>query len=470
MDTTAKLHATLWKAADRLRGAMDAAQYKDFVLGLVFLRYASGDACWGTLVQQAASHPSAIGQRIDAGLDAIGRASPALHGALPRILASPAIDQGRLAELVLLIDDVPLAGGRARDLLGEVYEYFLGQFARAEGRRAGEFYTPPSVVHLLVEMLQPDHGTVYDPCCGSGGMFVQAGKFVRAHRGAGITVLGQESNERTWRLARMNLAIHEIAGNLGERPADTFRDDLHPGLAADFILANPPFNMSSWTRDPRGAWPYGTPPPGNANFGWLQHIAAKLAAGGTAGVVLANGSLSSTTSGEGKIRAAMVEDDLVACVVALPALLFRTTQIPACLWLLTRNKGPRPAELLFIDARALGTLRSRTERHLPQPHLTSIASAFHAWRQTASALEAGLEYQDVPGFCYSAALDEVREHAYILAPGHYVGSPEPLPDGELIDAKVARLTRELYASFEESARLERAVRHQLDGLDDWPGQ
>jgi len=378
MHAMADLRETLWKAADKLRGSMDAAQYKDFVLGLVFLKYAADsfeerqahiaeevladggpqprldailgdkDACeqagvfwvpecarWQALASQAKS--ARIGELVDGAMDALMKANESLTAVLPKIFRRDNVDQQRLGELVDLIGDARFTGHGDRpasDVLGEVYEYFLDKFARTEGKRGGEFYTPASVVRLLVEVLEPYQGRVYDPCCGSGGMFVQAEKFVLAHRGRrdDIAVYGQESNERTWRLAMMNLAIHGVGGDLGKRWADTFREDNHPGLRADFILANPPFNMSDWARktdDER--WRFGTPPAGNANFAWLQHIVAKLAEWGNAGVVLANGSMSSRQGGEGEIRAAMVEADLVACMISLPPQLFRTTQIPACL-------------------------------------------------------------------------------------------------------------------------------------------
>jgi type I restriction enzyme M protein len=478
---------------------MDAAQYKDFVLGLLFLKYLSeGEgafrvppaARWDQLVAQASASPAGaagqpdIGQLIDAAMGAVMAANPTLGGALPRIF-SGGVDQRRLAELVALIGDVRFtadagvtadAGQRTspRDVLGEAYEYFLEKFARAEGRRGGEFYTPSSVVRLLVEVLAPYRGRVYDPCCGSGGLFVQAEKFVRAHRGCpdDIAVYGQESNVRTWRLGRMNLAIHGITGDLGDRPADTFAHDQHPDMQADYILANPPFNMSDWARDPGDErWRFGVPPRANANFAWLQHIVSKLAANGTAGVILANGSMSSRQSGEGDIRAALLEADLVSCVIALPPLLFRSTTIPACVWFLTRNKGTRPAELLVIDARALGTLASRTERILTDPDIALLAGTYRSWcapdlaREAPGPPRAG-GYRDVPGFCRSARLEDVRGHDYLLTPGLYVGSPEPAPaDGaEPADEKIARLTKELYAALDESARLEQALRQHLDGL------
>jgi len=363
-------------------------------------------------------------------------------------------------------------------VLGEVYEYFLEKFARAEGKRGGEFYTPASVVRLLVEVLEPYNGRVYDPCCGSGGMFVQAEKFVLAHQGRrdDIAVYGQESNERTWRLAMMNLAIHGISGNLSKRWADTFYEDKHPDVKADFILANPPFNMSDWARktdDPR--WRYGVPPAGNANFAWLQHIISKLGDRGSAGVVLANGSMSSRQSGEGEIRAAMVEADLVACMVALPPQLFRTTQIPACLWFLAKNKSPQGAkhltdrrgQVLFIDARATGSLINRTERIFTTEDIGRIAGAYHAWRGTASARATQLDYGDVPGLCYSATTDEIRKNDHMLTPGRYV-RPVEVDDSEggPISDKIERLTKDLLAHFDESARLEKIVREQLERIHD----
>jgi type I restriction enzyme M protein len=519
--TTAELHAVLWRAADKLRGSMDAAQYKDFVLGLVFLKYVSDafterrdqiraelaaegvpesrleeflddideytregvfwvpqGARWDHLAAQAKS--AGIGELIDNAMDAIMKTNSALTGVLPKIFNRDNVDQRRLAELVDLVSDARFTGHgekKARDVLGEVYEYFLGQFAKAEGRRAGEFYTPSSVVKVLVEVLEPYSGRVYDPCCGSGGMFVQAEKFVLAHRGRrdDIAVYGQESNERTWRLAKMNLAIHGINGDLSSRWEDTFYTDKHPDMKADFILANPPFNDSDWARrvdDPR--WRYGVPPIGNANFAWLQHIVHKLNTRGSAGVVMANGAMAAKQSGEGEIRAALIEDDLVACMIALPPQLFRTAQIPACLWFFVKDKGPQGAKhladrrggILFVDARSMGTMLDRTERVLTDDDVARIADTYHAWRGTASARAEGLKYEDIPGFCYSAALEEVRKQDHILTPGRYVGAPErDAGDGESIVEKIDRLTKELFAHFDESARLEQAVREQLECLD-----
>jgi type I restriction enzyme M protein len=519
--TTAELHAILWSAADKLRGSMDASQYKDFVLGLVFLKYVSDafaerreqiraelareqvpadmlpqflddvdeykregvfwipeGARWDTLAAQAKS--AGIGELIDTAMESIMKANPSLTGVLPKIFNRDNVDQGRLGQLVDLMSDARFTGHegkRARDVLGEVYEYFLGQFARAEGRRGGEFYTPASVVRVLVEVLEPYKGRVYDPCCGSGGMFVQAEKFVLAHQGRrdDIAVYGQELNERTWRLAQMNLAIHQIAANLSSRWADTFVEDRHPDIKADFVLANPPFNISDWQRranDPR--WRYGVPPAGNANFAWLQHIIHKLGARGSAGVVLANGSMSSRQSGEGEIRAALVEADLVSCMIALPPQLFRTTQIPACLWFFAKDKGPqgpkalrdRRGEILFIDARTMGTMLDRTERILTEKDIARIGGTYHAWRGTASAKAADLKYEDIPGFCYSASLEEVRKHEHILTSGRYVGAAESIDeDAEPIADKIARLKKELFTHFDESARLDKVVRDQLERLD-----
>ncbi|MBC9001853.1 type I restriction-modification system subunit M [Micromonospora aurantiaca (nom. illeg.)] len=522
MSSTKQIQDILWKAADKLRGSMDAAQYKEFVLGLVFLKYVSDafaerrdqiadslsdipenrraeflderdeytsanvfwvpeNARWDYLVENA---PSGVGELLDDAMDAIMRENPALTGVLPKIFNRDNVDQKRLKELVDLISDARFTGHgdrKAQDVLGETYEYFLERFARAEGKRAGEFYTPSSVVRVLVEVLEPYEGRVYDPCCGSGGMFVQSKKFVEARAGRDhthdIAVYGQEANERTWRLAKMNLAIHGMDPvGIGDRWADTFADDKHADRRADFVMANPPFNMSDWARretDPR--WRYGTPPQSNANYAWLQHILYKLGDRGSAGVVLANGSMSSKQSGEGEIRRAMVEADVVACMVALPPNLFRTTAIPACLWFLTKDKTPqgekaltdRRHEILFIDARALGTMVDRTERILTDDDIAKIADTYHAWRGTESAKAKGQTYEDVPGFCYSAKLDEVATHDYVLTPGRYVGAAEAEedPDAEPLTDRIERLTKELYAHFDESARLESVVREQLGRID-----
>ncbi|MFI0370856.1 N-6 DNA methylase [Actinomadura sp. 1N219] len=493
MSTDPDLKEVLWKAADKLRGSVDAAHYRDFVLGLVFLKYvsdSSGDgafrvprgARWADIAAQA--HSGTIGATIDAAMDAVMRANPPLAGVLPKPFGRDEVDQRRLGELVGLIGDVRFAGhggdrgqggrggqaGRggqsgksARDVLGEVYEYFLEKFARAEGKRGGEFYTPSSVVKVLVEILEPFKGRVYDPCCGSGGMFVQAEKFVLSHRGRldDIAVHGQEANERTWRLAKMNLAVHGISGDLSARWADTFYEDAHPELQADYVLANPPFNMSDWYRDPGDSrWRFGVPPATNANFAWIQHIVAKLGPAGTAGVVMANGSMSSRQSAERGIRAAMVEADLVSCVVALPGQLFRSTPIPACLWFLDKGKTARN-QVLFIDARGMGTMIDRTERVFTSADIARIAGTYRSWRDGS--------HSDVPGFCHAAGLDEIRSHDHVLTPGRYVGTAKATAGAagdEPLSDKVERLTKELFAQFEESARLDQVVRAELARQDE----
>ena len=365
---------------------------------------------------------------------------------------------------------------RSQDILGRVYEYFLGQFAEKEGKGGGEFYTPQSVVKLLVAVMQPYKGRVYDPCCGSGGMFVQSEKFVEAHGGRkdDIAIYGQESNPTTRRLCLMNLAIRGIEGNIGDRNADSFTSNLHPDLKADYILANPPFNISDWWNNKLAEdvrWQYGTPPKGNANYGWVQHMVHHLAPNGMAGFVLANGSMSSNQSGEGEIRKALVADDRVDCMIALPGQLFYTTQIPACLWFLARDKSGRPTaghqpcrnrqgETLFIDARKLGVLMDRTHRELPEGEVARIAGTYHAWRGEPGAGA----YADVAGFCKSATLEEIASHSYVLTPGRYVGAEELEEDDEPFEEKMARLTKTLETQFAESAKLEAAIRENLRGL------
>lgn len=520
--TMKELKDTLWKAADKLRGSMDASQYKDVILGLVFLKYVSDafeerraaileecladglsedDAAplledvdeyrragafwvperarWGYLAQYAKGRAAtldepeaSIGQLVDDAMLLLMGSNPTLKGTLPTIFNRDSVDQRRLGELVDLFSSARFTGvmadgtkvSKARDVLGEVYEYFLGKFAAAEGKRGGEFYTPPGVVRVLVEVLEPYQGRVYDPCCGSGGMFVQAEKFLERHGTdpQAISVFGQELNERTWRMAKMNLAVHGLTGNLGPRWGDTFARDLHPELQADYVLANPPFNIKDWARNTDDArWRFGVPPAGNANYAWIQHILSKLAPGGSAGVVMANGSMSSNSGGEGEIRAQLVEADLVSCMVALPTQLFRSTGIPVCVWFFAKDKGARAGEVLFIDARNLGHMVDRAERALSDEDIQKIAGTYHAWRGTASAAEEGLTYEDVPGFCYSATLAEIKEAGYALTPGRYVGAPEAEDDGEPIEEKIERLTKELFEQFEESARLEKVVREQL---------
>lgn len=524
--TTKELKDTLWKAADKLRGSLSASQYKDVILGLVFLKYVSdayderreairaelladgmeGDqiddliddpeeyqgygvfvvpptAQWTFLAENAKGRDAkTIGHLIDEAMDSVIKANPTLGGTLPRIYNKDNIDQRRLGELVDLFNSARFSRqgeGRARDLMGEVYEYFLGNFARAEGKRGGEFFTPPSVVRVLVEVLEPSKGRVYDPCCGSGGMFVQTDRFIYEHNGdpKDIAVYGQESIEETWRMAKMNLAIHGIDNKgLGARWGDTFARDQHADTQMDYVLANPPFNIKNWSRneeDPR--WRYGVPPANNANYAWIQHILYKLAPGGKAGIVMANGSMSSNSNGEGQIRAQIVEADLVSCMIALPAQLFRSTGIPVCIWFFAKDKAAgkqgsvdRTGQVLFIDAREMGYMVDRAERALSDEEegdVVKIGDTFHAWRGSLSAAAKGVVYEDVPGFCRSATLSEIKEADYALTPGRYVGAAEIEDDGEPIDEKIARLKTELLAAFDESTRLERLVREQLERID-----
>ncbi|AKN17560.1 type I restriction-modification system subunit M [Mycobacterium haemophilum] len=480
--TVKELKDTLWKAANKLRGSLPANQYQDVILGLVFLKYVSDvdregtdgvfavplSAHWKLLADNAKSKN--IGQLIDEAVDAVMTANPALAGTLPQLYTT--VDQRRLGELVELLDNARFSrqgSHRARDLMGEVYEYFLGNFARAEGRRGGEFFTPPSVVKIIVEVLEPSSGRVYDPCCGSGGMFVQTERFIYEHDGnpTDVSIHGQESVEHTWRMAKMNLAVHGI-DNGGARWGDTFVNDQHAGMQMDYVMANPPFNIKDWARDEQDPrWCFGIPPASNANYAWLQHILSKLAPGGAAGVVMANGSMSSNTGGEGDIRARIVEADLVSCMVALPAQLFRSTGIPVCLWFFATDKtcgADRSGQVLFIDARGLGYLVDRAERALTDDEVARIGDTYHAWCGSKSASSKGIIYQDVPGFCRSASLDDIRASGYTLTPGRYVGVPVTEDDGEPVAEKIARLAGDLLAALDESARLERVVREQVERL------
>lgn len=491
----------LWAMADKLRGSMDASEYKHVVLGLLFLKYVSDsfeelheqlkeeewadpedkdeylaenifwvpkEARWAH-IKENAKKPE-IGQIIDEAMIAIEKENESLRGVLPKNFARPDLDKTRLGETIDMFSfRVGDKDSRSKDVLGRVYEYFLGKFASAEGKGGGEFYTPMSVVKLLVEMLEPYKGRVYDPCCGSGGMFVQSEKFVEEHQGklGDIAVYGQESNPTTWKLAKMNLAIRGIDANLGAQNADTFHNDLHKRLKADYILANPPFNISDWggvrlQDDLR--WKYGTPPNGNANYAWLQHMISKLAPTGTAGIVLANGSMSTNTSAEFEIRKKMIEDDLVECIVTLPGQLFYSTQIPVCLWFITKNKAKngkreRSGEILFIDARNLGYMSTRTLKEFSDKDIQKVTTKYHAWRGTNEE-----SYKDVAGFCKAAKLEEVREHDYILTPGRYVGLEEEEDDGEPFDEKMERLTTELAEQFKESKKLEDRIREALGGI------
>ena len=416
----------------------------------------------------------------------IERDNPALKGVLPRDYARPALDKQRLGQLIDLISNIRVGDetSRAKDVLGRVYEYFLSQFASAEGKKGGEFYTPRCVVKLLVEMLEPYHGRVYDPCCGSSGMFVQSVEFIRAHTTgngnggrarADISIYGQESNYTTWRLAKMNLAIRGIDGQIAH--GDTFHDDRFPDLKADFILANPPFNVSDWGGERLAGdkrWKYGAPPRGNANFAWVQHIVHHLAPAGVAGFVLANGSMSSNQSGEGEIRRNLIEADLVDCMVALPGQLFYSTQIPAFLWFLARDRrGGSPTrpmrnrhgEILFIDARKLGRMVDRTHRELTDEDIRKIADTYHAWRgEPAGATTEGRPYADIPGFCKSATIEEIRRHGHVLTPGRYVGAEAQEDDGEPFEEKMQRLVAQLREQQAEAAKLDAAIESNLKEL------
>ena len=502
--TTLGFEAQLWTAADKLRGNMEPSDYKHVALGLIFLKYISDAfeakraallaedladpedpeeylaenvfwvpkaARWSHL--QARAKQSTIGKDIDDAMLALEARNASLKGVLPKDYARPALNKVMLGELIDLVSGIGMAeeADRSRDILGRVYEYFLGGFAGAEGKRGGEFYTPRSVVRLLVEMLEPYKGRVYDPCCGSGGMFVQSEKFVEEHGGriGDIAIYGQESNYTTWRLAKMNLAVRGIDADIRWNNEGSFHKDELPDLKADFILANPPFNVSDWGGDrlrEDARWTFGVPPAGNANYAWLQHIHHHLAPNGTAGVVLANGSMSSAQSGEGDIRRALVEADAVDCMIALPGQLFYSTQIPACLWFLTRNKNPggdsrdRRGEVLFIDARKLGHMIDRTRKEFSDEDIARFADTYRAWRGAPNAAP----YEDEPGFCKSATLEEIRKHSHVLTPGRYVGAAEVEDDGEPFEDKMQRLTAQLREQQAEGAKLDAAIRKNLELL------
>ena len=514
---TSGIERELWAAANALRGNMDAAEYKHVVLGVIFLKYISDafeerhaqleaerskganpedrdeytganvfwvppKARWQHL--QALAKEPTIGQAVDAAMEAIEHVNKSLRDVLPKDYARPALDKRRLGELIDLVGNVQVgnADARSRDVLGRVYEYFLAQFASAEGKRGGEFYTARCVVKLLVEMLEPYQGRVYDPCCGSSGMFVQSMEFIDAHATSNsrrpattqVSIYGQESNHTTWRLAKMNLAIRGIDGQIAE--GDTFHNDRHPDLKADFILANPPFNVSNWGGDQLAddkRWRYGVPPKGNANFAWVQHMVHHLAPFGVAGFVLANGSMSSRSSGEGEIRKNFVEANLVDCMIALPGQLFYSTTIPVCLWFLARNRAngkfrDRRGEVLFIDARQEGHMVDRTHRELSDEDIARIAGIYHAWR----ARDPKTPYQDVLGFCKSATLDDVRDHDHVLTPGRYVGVAAQLEDDEPFEEKMTRLAAEWREQRAEARRLDAAIAKNLValGLDPTTGK
>jgi type I restriction enzyme M protein len=507
-DAVVGFEEKLWQMADKLRNNMDAAEYKHVVLGLIFLKYISDafeekhaaltadkksgadpedpdeyradniywvpkEARWTHL--QGNAKQATIGKLIDDAMVALEAQNPTLKGVLQKDYGRPGLDKTRLGELIDLVGTIGLGdrGNRARDVLGRVYEYFLTKFAAAEGKNGGQFYTPRGVVRVLVEMLAPYKGRVFDPACGSGGMFISSEKFVEAHGGrvGDISIYGQESNHTTWRLAKLNLAIRGIDANIVH--GDTFHADGHKDLKADYVLANPPFNDSDWGQ-PRlkedVRWKYGVPPAGNANFAWVQHFLHHLSPTGIAGFVLANGSMSSQQSGEGDIRKAIVEADLVDCMVALPGQLFYSTQIPVCLWFLARDKKNglggrgkkmrnRQKETLFIDARKLGTLVDRVHRELSDDDIAQITDTYHRWRGDSAG-----KYEDVGGFCKSATTEEIASHQFVLTPGRYVGAEEVEDDGEPFDEKMRRLVATLEEQFAEGARLEKEIRKNLRGL------
>lgn len=487
----------LWLAADKLRSNMDAAEYKHVVLGLVFLKYVSdsfeerykelkaegyGDeedrdeyiaenvfwvpkeARWENIKAHATS--TDIGKVIDEAMEAIEKENDSLKGVLTKNYSRQELDKTRLGELVTLFTNIEVGSTAAqeRDVLGRVYEYFLSKFASAEGKLGGEFYTPSCIVRTLVEMIEPFEGQIFDPACGSGGMFCQSARFVREHQGnvRDISIFGQESNPTTWKLAKMNLAIRGLEANLGKHNADSFHDDQHKTLKANYILANPPFNISDWGGERLEGdvrWKYGEPPAGNANFAWLQHMLHHLNPnGGVAGTVLANGSLSSNTGNEGNIRTNMVNGDVVECIVSLPGQLFYSTGIPVSLWIMRKGKTEySKGKVLFIDARKLGEMIDRKVRELKEDDIQKIASTYQNWRQ-------GKEYENIQGFCKEATIDEISEQGYILTPGRYVGIEEQEDDGEPFEEKMERLTSELSEMFEESVHLQNEIKRKLSAI------
>ncbi len=502
----------LFRMADKLRKNIDAAEYKHVVLGLIFLRYISDsfkelhdklvvgkgeyeganpedkdeyqaenvfyvpkNARW-ELLQSRAKNPS-VGEDLDTAMDLIEKDNPVLKGILPKVYARPNLDKQALGGLIDLIGNISFKGDgeKAKDLLGNVYEYFLGQFANAEGKKGGQFYTPKSIVHLMVEMIEPFNGRVYDPCCGSGGMFVASDEFVREYqdrhkqprRSDKIAIYGQESNQTTYRLCKMNLAIRGIDGSQVKWNTEgSFLNDLHKDLKADFILANPPFNDSDWSGhllkdDSR--WKYGTPPASNANFAWLEHMIYHLSPKGIMACVLANGSLSSQTNNEGEIRKALVENDLVDCIVALPKQLFYNTGIPACLWFISRKKsgnGDRKCEgeILFIDASEIGHMADRTHREFSDKDIQKIAGTYHNWRNK------GGSYKDIKGFCKSATLEELAKHNFVLTPGRYVGIKDEEDDGIPFKKKMAGLTEKLAEQMAGEKKLDKEIEKQLGNI------
>lgn len=486
------IQSKLWLAADKLRGNISSSDYKYVVLGLIFLKYISDafevqrekaiadgfdpedrdyytadnvfwvpkEARWDTLV--ASAKQPTIGVLIDEAMDAVERDNSSLKGVLPKNYAREALDKRRLGELIDLFTNTTFKSDNAKDLLGRVYEYFMGMFADSEGKHGGEFYTPPSIVKLLVDMLEPYSGRVYDPACGSGGMFVQSEKFVEEHSGrlGDIAIYGQELNETTWRLAKMNMAIRGIDADI--RRGDSFHEDRFPDLKADYIIANPPFNISDWGQELLSGdirWKYGVPPKGNANYAWIQHMIHHLSPRGTAGFVLANGSMSSQSSGEGEIRKKLLEADMVDAIVTLPSQLFFNVGIPACLWFVSRDRTNRSGKTLFVDGRNLGKMINRRNRELTEEDIAKVAKAYHDFKTQNG------EYQDVAGFAKVATLDEITEHDYVLTPGRYVGSEEVEEDDEAFAEKMERLTTELNEQFAKSHELEAKIKANLEKIE-----
>ncbi|HOY32797.1 MAG TPA: class I SAM-dependent DNA methyltransferase [Bacteroidales bacterium] len=499
------LEKTLWQAADKLRKNMDAAEYKHIVLGLIFIKYISDafeemylklkegkgqyagadpedpdeyraenvfyvppQARWSYLLTRAKL--PGVGKDVDDAMDAIEKDNPTLKGVLPKQYARTNLDKNSLGALIDIIGNIALGdtASRSKDTLGRVYEYFLGQFALAEGKKGGQFYTPASIVKLLVEIIEPYNGRVFDPCNGSGGMFVQSEKFIQSHQGKvdDISIFGQESNQTTYRLCRMNLAIRGIDGsNIKWNNEGSFLRDAHPDLKADFILANPPFNDSDWSGDllqKDGRWKYGLPPAGNANYAWIQHFIYHLAPSGIAGFVLSKGSLTTNTSGEGEIRKNLIEEGLIDCIVNLPDKLFFNTGIPACLWFVTRNKTNgkfrnRTNEVLFIDARNLGFMVNRRSREFTDEDISKVASTYHNWRASTASTS---NYQDIPGYCKSVTIDEIREKNYVLTPGRYIGLPDEEDDFNFPE-RFNALKTELEKQITEEAELNKAIIENL---------
>ncbi len=502
------IEESLWDSANKLRGSVEASEYKHVVLGLIFLKFASDKfeehrqklidegkekyidmpdfygmsnvfyldevSRWSYIIKNSKQNDIAL--KIDTALHNIEKNNKALKGALPdNYFSRLGLDITKLSSLLDTINDIDTLKDKQEDIVGRIYEYFLGKFAAVEGKGGGEFYTPKCIVNLIAEMLEPYRGIIYDPACGSGGMFVQSIKFVESHHGnkKEISIYGQEYTNTTYKLAKMNLAIRGISGNLGEYAADTFHNDLHPDLKADYIMANPPFNQKEWRADnelnddPRWRG-YEVPPTGNANYGWILNMVSKLSENGTAGFVLANGSMSTNTSGEGLIRQKLIENDLVDCMIALPGQLFYTTQIPVCLWFVTKSKKEnsglgyrnREGETLFIDARNMGAMIDRTHKELSTDDIAHIAKTYHAWRGE----EKDGKYEDVKGYCKSTQLEEIQKHEYVLTPGRYVGAAEIEDDGIPFEEKMMELTKTLYKQMDESAELDNIIRENMEAL------